>query len=891
MTQVHEQRWGVRYVENPISVLRLAGIPVSDSMLPAGQTIDAIAQLAAARVHYNASKQVACDAIAALVPKAHNTDKALARNLLEIKRDLFNGRPPRASALDSLGGAVPADLLGALTRLARDAGTIRDAVLTIPCIHAAEISRGIEQSIRTVAVPEILRAIEVTNSGIHRRIVAMSRDPESLSAKVRGQTGIGAARYVLRAGQKTSPLSSFGVVALGDNSVRSDHVGDVAREIVRRAEPNYGALDFVTELAIAEIVNIADDAQVCINSSAVTQDGKHEWQRVGASPADQRVRHTNIATIQSRSKLLTAVARIIAFENDMTTLPELRNKLLTLLPRNAPDKIDAALAEAWRKGFLVLAISQDQHPVDIARGRVKALVQPLRARLSTAQERFITAARDPAAPYVDVQAALRNYMGAVGQDRLADDVKPILFEDCTVVGDTPAAKPLLSDDVERSLRMLLRLSPMLTADSVITRLRCIAVKEFKAIYGEAGKCSNVELFLKICSARVSALVIAEAAERENMIREAREASAMHATLYQLREQWLNDIAERSRSGLDIVLLDGDIEKLVAAMPIGAGAPTVSHVFFIQATPGERGADYVLNNTYPGASGTFSRFISEDHSAIGRIGAYLEEISGEARYLELTGTFAFNAAVHPRFTRDTVSIPPFLSPIDKTTNVTHLKLRHRPQHDDLLFIDADGRDVAIYFTSILNPLTMPLQHQITRAIGSWVDVVEDIGRSVADRVEPDSQGIRHIPRITYRRLVIARARHVVPRTAIPDAKLASDAFFVAFNEWADRRGMPRHLFAGRHLSQVDAMQPMPETSDRGSARRIVKPMPLDRWSPLAVVVLQREVAANDGSIVFVEALPNVDQTVVTRGGRQVVSEYAVELTMMLDNQPTGAGTAR
>jgi hypothetical protein len=53
------------------------------------------------------------------------------------------------------------------------------------------------------------------NPEVHRRIVTMNKAPASTSSKVKQQTGITSARYVLRAGHKTSPLSSFGIIALG----------------------------------------------------------------------------------------------------------------------------------------------------------------------------------------------------------------------------------------------------------------------------------------------------------------------------------------------------------------------------------------------------------------------------------------------------------------------------------------------------------------------------------------------------------------------------------------------------------------------------------------------------------------------------------------------------
>ena len=91
--------------------------------------------------------------------------------------------------------------------------------------------------------------------------------------------------------------------------------------------------------------------------------------------------------------------------------------------------------------------------------------------------------------------------------------------------------------------------------------------------------------------------------------------------------------------------------------------------------------------------------------------------------------------------------------------------------------------------------------------------------------------------------------------------------------------PRWLFSRRAviatLHRGTGLQPSDWRSLPGKE---AKPMPLDRDCPLAVRILQKNLAASELDVLFAEALPQAAQTCFTREGQAVVGELGIELTL-------------
>lgn len=858
--------------------MRIAGLPVDESRLPAGAATAQKQRLDEARATVARCKGPVCDAIAALVPMAFEADAARARSLLGIKRDVHNGRLPRQDAVESCREFFTDSLYGELAALVSAIANVADAEAAYRSAYLRETSEGIDLALAAVMHDDVFGAIEVTNVEVYKRLLAVARNPKSLSEKARAQTMMSATRYVLRAGQKTSPLSSMGVVALGDAHAPAE--SEIGGALVRRREPSHAALDHVLDAALSKFASIDGNARVGLNTSIVEDQQRYEWRRVESASARHRVRQTAITNVASSSSFLVALSRVVSHHGGVLTLDRLRQGLAPLSQSIGETETEALLADAWEKGFLVPAISTAGEPLDIAMRRASLLSPEPSLRIKSRLQHYADSARDPERPLADTVQAMNMLFAEVDREHEAAEVRPVLFEDCAIAGCTNAATPQIGDSVRHALECMVQLSPILCCDSPMTRMRRYMIEAFKASHGSGGSCLESRAFLRQTAEQLRIVFDRPPAERDDIFTAAREASPLHAQAFRARNQCLDALAQCAGPEAHVIVPSALMHAAIDAFPLAGAPKMISQIFFLQAVPGDPSADFVLNNIYPGGASTFSRFIAPDSEELEKISAYLHEISRPAELVEISGTFGFNAASHPCFSRTGVSVPPFMSPADTSIDVGRLGLRHRPESDDLVFHDPTLGDIAVHFAAILNPLTLPLDFQIVRSLSPFGELITDIGDQILRRIAPAADGSWTLPRMIYERLVLARARQIIPRALLPDAALEPLAFFTAFNEWADGRGLPRFLFASRRRAgRGDSDGP---STDRQSDMRPIKPLPLDRSSPLAVLLLQKEIASSHAPIAFVEALPNADQTVVTRHGRACVSEYALEITMLGEN---------
>jgi hypothetical protein len=94
---------------------------------------------------------------------------------------------------------------------------------------------------------------------------------------------------------------------------------------------------------------------------------------------------------------------------------------------------------------------------------------------------------------------------------------------------------------------------------------------------------------------------------------------------------------------------------------------------------------------------------------------------------------------------------------------------------------------------------------------------------------------------------------------------------------------RHVFV-RKYAVKDAVSAESEVWGRPPGKS-GKPMPIDFDCPVAVLAFQKDLARTSDHIVFTEALPGRVQYVAVREEEPVVSEFGVEVTMLLP--PKGA----
>lgn len=211
----------VRFVFNPVVVLRTGGLAIASAQFPAGAALARETVALEDRANVASRCKALCLELESLLPAAYQLETACGRSVLAAKRALFNGKSPTDEQIAQIAPVLNAQQKGELQGLA---GALRgdDPDHVRRRAYHDELMAGYDAALVVARQPLLRRGIEVANSELFKRLERFEQHPESFAGKDRNQLAIRLARYALRASRKTSPLSSLGLVSLC-------HVDDTAR--------------------------------------------------------------------------------------------------------------------------------------------------------------------------------------------------------------------------------------------------------------------------------------------------------------------------------------------------------------------------------------------------------------------------------------------------------------------------------------------------------------------------------------------------------------------------------------------------------------------------------------------------------------------------------------
>lgn len=879
-------------IPHPFLVARLGGVPTGRTVFASGLAGRRLRELRELREALARDKLPICDALAAHVPALFERDADAARALIRIRRDLFNQRSPSSALVERvLPHLSPecADAVGSMTSSLRALSDLAAAVVEA---HARELDAGYDAALRACREPNLIHALALTNPQVHAELLRMlSR--QRVSAKDRAQLCTRLGRYVLRAGRKTSPLSSFGLVALGHWNAQGGGWSDDGRPLgfpatfERRRQPRFAALDHVCLELLSDLARIDDATPVALNPGLRRQDGQFLWFRIkNDDPPESRTRGTWVARNTSRAAFVELLRR--AFDGWTSEgAPDLAWLRGTIRAAIGDDgrRVDALIASAWGHGLLQPALPAVLDPIAWARAVCDCLVRPLRDEVSAALEGFLSAvvSMDRFDPdyTAEIERRFAEVLSRAGLPIAAERYRPLVFEDCMLPALAFEASTSIVDRRAAEFVALLRIVPILSCDTPSARLRRSIGQRFRKRYGAGGICVDTLDFIEGCAEAFDASLARSVADGEAGLAIPAPDDGDDPRLPLRRRMFgrLARAAARVGDGEEIVLDATDLERYAHAAEAAGRMSDVSKMFFLQPVETEQGRWWAVNHIYPGATCTISRFIPDDAACAQAVRDYLRAISEAGRYVELGGVFGFNANLHAIASEEVVAIPPYPPATDGIRSLVTLRLRHRVERDDLMFEDETGAPVNVFHLGILTPLLMPRTYQIVRTLCFSADRVEDPGDDLAQVLRPDAHGLIRIPRVRLGDLVLVRRSFAVRKDTLPDPALDDFAFYERFNDWADRHALPRRLF-GRRTS-IASLHPEAEArlpDWRSLHGKNTKPMPLDRDCPLMVRIFQKNLAIGALDVVFAEALPDPSRTPFAVGGEPVVGEFGIELTL-------------
>lgn len=833
-------------------------------------------------------------------------ERKTARSLLELKRAIHQGRPPKdparyRAALPHLGSADRARLEAWRARLA----SLLDAERETAAAYEQELVLT-RAALRTwLRHTEMRKGLQAASPAFERSLDRYLDDSRSLDHRARVSEDR-AVHYLYRASCKTSPFSRLGVVAPG----RWTASGTTALPILvgserrSRVRVNVAMVAPVLE-RIADAAVARGAGAVVLNSASSLSDGQVHFLRrlirdreevggiaglVTLVPAQLPLTPHLTALLQvlheGRPHTLDDLASALA-QRGLGALPELRRYLELLfrrsllispharVPAGAPDPIEAALEPHRRDPAFQPQVAAIERLAQLARAIEQGDLPERRRALAEIETQLPlltpSPARDPAT------SGAPGTSGGVAPPR-----RTAVYEDCTAAGEPLSLSVNSYQSRLETLALLHRVSLLL--DSSLP-LRVALKQHFLRQFGAGGSSGDLARFAQ-AFARECAEPYWEALARsprrgrlpldEALLEPGQEVESLRR-LRALRRRLAGTLraraAEASRSagaGAEVHFTGAELEALAGMVPTPC-TPLLSTCFYVQESADRR---WVLNRAYGGLTRMMSRFLHlwppGPESVREALTAYLESMEPEVGlFAEIQGSYDTNLNLHPPVTRCEITLPGERSSRseDRCIPVTDLFLVHDVASDQLHVRSRRlGRRVTPIYLGALGVDFLPPLHRLLAYLSPtsntrWPD------RELFTPAGPEGGSW---PRIAVDDVVLLRATWAESGTSLParDGGERPAAYHLRLARHLRRRGIPAVSFVQMEGGSAGA---------RGRLPGVGRPMVLDLRSGLSVNAFEKELARSYQRVWFTEALPAHAQTVVESGGRSFVSEQAIEIS--------------
>ena len=887
-------RENVERFPSPYAFLRLGGLPFSELVgLRCNATAISLASLLDVERALSGRKEPLTDALHAALPRL--ADSESRRLLLDVKRAVFNGRPPKggAGALRRLGKLLPRELRLDLVLWYRLLLQKKRRDEALPEIFTREL-RERRISLRALAAREDfqkgLLLASVPFFDVVRRYLGSAGPFGAEEEHVETSTML----YLCRMAAKTSPFGTFGPTALGrfhreprpaigaalPKATRSrTRLNTSLAHLLARHVARLPAVRDGLEVTARPLASSGGDALVVLRSQYVLDPVFARKESVVRIPHMPSVR---------------GVLDFVASQRNLTY-----RALVDRLAGGETSPLQAAVAAVERliaTGLLDCRLPLGPHDVD----PLATLVAFVRTRAGSSSDassslltvadalerlaRAVPAYRDARPPERRrIHEEMRERLDALGVllSIPCAEIKALdaIREDEGIPGISWGAGPTLFDALAQDLLPMLeafRLGWAQDSPALLSR--------FVATYGAGGTCPDALAFLvRFADELQDRMARGESPEETIPV-----LCHSDRLLRDLNRDALKRWAEAGESGP--VALDPAI--LPAGMPDLHGRPASVTVFFQIAARDteafERG-EYllVLNGTQTGLGAYAARFAAVYGEGDGDAGDPLvlmlrEHFANLCPNAELVDlpllTDSSDVQVHPRLLPRDLAWPG--EPADRDAlSFDALELAHDREVNALRVREkSTGRQVLPLYLGGLYPLLLrqPLPTVINTLTAVGYPYARDFWRETenpATAVTPPgatvpSVGLRRLPRVTLGRLVLARAAWSVPSEDVPRPLRAESnaAYFLRVMRWKQEIGLPDVVFAKADVYSMS-----------GIFQRKHKPFLVDFRNPWCVWSIPRMLVPEAQRITFTEMLPGQSDLFATRGGEPVVSELQVEIT--------------
>jgi hypothetical protein len=829
----------------------------------------------------------------------HRTDPGARRLLINLRRDVFNGRAPRG--LDRAAGLLPKEDATALREWAAARARQEDLVRSGPAILEKETAACREELRRVAESTDLRLGVQLSSPTLDAYLDAyLGRSGSRLSKRERRMER-SLLEYLYRTACKTSPFSTLTSVCLGtftdggDAAGRSLHVTAEHWDKRSTTRLNVAVLSRLSAL-MAATPAVRGDLPVQATGGLEVHRDRVRYLRRLRETGDEDAAVTLDTVHESlfylpTGRLLADVLRLLE-DGAILRFDDLVARLCALQEDRPDGEVADYVSALLRLGLLVVpGLRLDIHdpdPVAGYRRGLLALDTPWATRIADVVDR-LGALTDECAGAGPAQRrrlleriadGLRDAHRELGREDLPV-LRTLVYEDTTLPGVRVRAERELW--TRRLLPDLRRLAPLIPAFDGNEVRRLVTKGFFTIRYGSGGRCEDVLTFAHEFLQdfydnynqrllRHRRFADGEAKKYDNWFRQP-EITGIDAGRAEVAAQLARRMAERTAAGVgpetELRLDDGFLDAVTAHLP--PRPPEVRSLsFFLQLAGDPATPLAVVNRVYSGLTLMFSRFAHLFERGLpADLRRALDDVVPEgAVFAELRGGYdATNLNLHPVVTPYELVCPGETSfrPPGEQIPVEDLVIEHDPRADRLLLRSRRlGAEVIPVYLGFLLPMALPEVQQVLLNFSAANLAQLDLwaGTGLA------GEGPATLPRIRLGDLVLQRRTWRVPPgelPAEPDGAGDTDTW-LAWRRWQRARGLPRRVFV-----------------TLGGER---KPQYVDFDSRMCVGLLQAAARGTTSTVVFTEMLPGPHEQVVGTGAQQRVSELTVEIGAAAPRTPRG-----
>ncbi|MFI9100269.1 lantibiotic dehydratase [Streptomyces fildesensis] len=857
-----------------------------------------------------------------------NTDDRSRRQVLDLRRQVFNNRLPKdVPAALTLAARFDDPTARELAGWLRDRERLESLRARGPELLTAELDRG-RSALRKLAAEDQLRlGLLLASPTLDGQLDAYIRGASSTAGKRGRKIERSLLAYLYRTACKTSPFSTFTGVALGEfqdgaapdgaPGVRSDGMTDVAEQWSSHPRLNVVVLWRLAE-AVAADEERRGDLHVSLASGWELDEERVRFVRRSVTAGDDAAA---ISFDAARDRLFFlrrsgALEAMLTLFRDRPGIryQELAHWLTTERGATA-DEAGRYLSALLQLGMVQLSgLYPEVHSQDPLRAFQSALRAVGRPWADTAAARLdgpaSCVARYAAAPLAGRRALLaelrRELLGvleSLAPDGAAGEQTPhqtlpqtLLYEDARAAeqvtgGDLRTWTELAADP----LRSLARILP---AFDVSLAQRLTFKGFFLARYGRGARCDDLlklvhdfhedifDQYLSFSSQQSGHDPKNGHPPEENWLG-LPQITALDAARAEFARRMRVLWEERAPGAEELRLDDAFVDAVAAELgPLSGHFDPQSH--FLQLVRRDEDPLVVLNGSFGGLCFPFTRFthcFDTPADAPGLSERLLGTLRGVrpdgALFAEITaGSATTNLNLHGRLTDHQILCPGETSsaPPDSRIDLDDLYVEHDAAADRLVVRSRRlGKEIIPLYLGYLVPMVLP---EIPRTLlllsptsKTGLDVWTGVPAAAAH------EGVTLRPRVRYGSVVLSRRGWTAPSATLPQRPTGQgDAdWFLGWQRWRHTHRIPGQVFA-TVLAGDGTGQPAGWSG--GS-----KPHYVDFESPLSLVAFEGLLGDRTSRVLLEEMLPAEDQLHVRSGRGRHVAELAVEIFPGRSPHPT------